>query len=469
MVRRGFATAVACAVPVLLTLVLNGCDTTQISEAGAIETTEPSAIETTEPSAFETTESSAFETTGPNAIETTESSSAIETTEPGVSPSGTTTRASGFLSTTQPSTSAAGASTSASPSTSAGPSTTPNTVWPRSDALDAQFLIQATFGPTHSSLAELKGKDSYEAWILEQMELDASLLRSYYRSRVNPSAWQKDSVARSPIPRSPCEVGSRWSNVAFDLRDVGLQVVATGNEIFVDGQLRSKLDPQLLKNGLPAPTSCTNEKRSWWTTQECATEIRHWTCGASTSWSQDLTCQQSCWDGGYPYPGDDCSVGWRNFVFTGYICSVPEAAEVGDMMTMSTSSDCSSFVVMRIPAMWMDSMTDTDSALFAMVRPNIIILTSSPASCAFGEWLQVNGSAYRHDLRYKLLDTSSADQELCVAVPSTIFNLEQCKVLAGISMKSQAYEQLLLRVAPCHDGNFAQDVPLPRWILVIAL
>ena len=36
-------------------------------------------------------------------------------------------------------------------------------------------------------------------------------------------------------------------------------------------------------------------------------------------------------------------------------------------------------------------------------------------------------------------------------------------------MKSQAYEQLLLRVAPCHDGNFAQDVPLPRWILVIAL
>lgn len=83
MIRRGFATAVACAVPVLLTLVLNGCDTTQISEAGAIETTEPSAIETTEPSAFETTESSAFETTGPSAIETTESSSAIETTEPG--------------------------------------------------------------------------------------------------------------------------------------------------------------------------------------------------------------------------------------------------------------------------------------------------------------------------------------------------------------------------------------------------
>lgn len=75
MIRRGFATAVACAVPVLLTLVLNGCDTTQISEAGAIETTEPSAIETTEPSAFETT--------GPSAIETTESSSAIETTEPG--------------------------------------------------------------------------------------------------------------------------------------------------------------------------------------------------------------------------------------------------------------------------------------------------------------------------------------------------------------------------------------------------
>ena len=34
-------------------------------------------------------------------------------------------------------------------------------------------IAQASFGPTHSSLAELKGKESYEAWIVQQMALDA--------------------------------------------------------------------------------------------------------------------------------------------------------------------------------------------------------------------------------------------------------------------------------------------------------
>ena len=143
-----------------------------------------------------------------------------------------------------------------------------------------------------------------------------------------------------------------------------------------------------------------------------------------------MTCRQSCWDIGNPYDGDDCSVGWRNLIFTGYLCSTPEAAAVGDLMSMSTSTDCSSIVVMRIPAIWMDGMTDTDFTQFAIIRPNIIVLTSSPSTCAFGKWLQVNGSAYRYDSRFKLVDATSADQEVCVAVPSTGFNLEHCKVLA---------------------------------------
>ena len=273
MIRRGFATAVACAVPVLLTLVLNGCDTTQISEAGAIETTEPSAIETTEPSAFETTEPSAFETTGPSAIETTESSSAIETTEPGaillhvfflskfffdlfdvrMHPLLLKLAYARCLSIRHYHTSqwlslnhsaihfrrwrihlrqpihlrrpihhaqhclapvrCFGCSVLDTGKTGMHENAWACGVWmgwtdycsfcsPQVEGLAGckshlptifistyfnYFLgrvgvpqipkkaspHQATFGPTHSSLAELKGKDSYEAWILEQMELDA--------------------------------------------------------------------------------------------------------------------------------------------------------------------------------------------------------------------------------------------------------------------------------------------------------
>ena len=240
---------------------------------------------------------------------------------------------------------------------------------------------------------------------------------------------------RAAVPRTACEAGSRWSHVAFDQSDVGLPVVATGTEIFVNGQLRSKLDPNLLKNGLPAPSSCNNTGRSWWSTQTCSTQTRAWTCAGNTDWIKDVTCRQSCWDYGLPYDGDDCSVGWTNLVFSGYLCTIPQAAAVGDLVTMSTSTDCSTYVVMRIPGIWMDGMTDTDFTQFAMVRPNVIVLTASPTACAFGEWLQVNGSTYRHDPRFKLVDGSKADQEICVAVPSTSFNLEQCQVLTDRKCK----------------------------------
>ena len=47
-------------------------------------------------------------------------------------------------------------------------------LWADRISIYAWFCIaQATFGPTHSSLAELKGKESYEAWIVQQMALDA--------------------------------------------------------------------------------------------------------------------------------------------------------------------------------------------------------------------------------------------------------------------------------------------------------
>ena len=46
---------------------------------------------------------------------------------------------------------------------------------------DAQFLIQATFGPTRAALAELGAFASYEDWIAAQIALNASLHRAFYR------------------------------------------------------------------------------------------------------------------------------------------------------------------------------------------------------------------------------------------------------------------------------------------------
>ena len=237
-------------------------------------------------------------------------------------------------------------------------------------------------------------------------------------------------IPKSVIPRTACEQGSRWSNVAFDRRDVGLPVVATGAEIFVNGKLRTKLDPGLQKNHLSMPMTCTNEEASGWSTQTCPTyTMRPWHCSGSLQhWVPQNRCQQSCWDAGYPYDGDDCSVGWPSFIVTGYVCAVDEAASVGGLVFFSTSQDCQSLVPMRIPAIWLDGLSDTDFSRFDFVRPHIIVLASSPTSCTYGDWIQVNGSAYRHDPRLKLVDATSAEQETCVAVPSSMFNLEQCKV-----------------------------------------
>lgn len=60
----------------------------------------------------------------------------------------TTTGSGGFLSTTMATTGAAGPTATTAPAATTAPTTTtstltPDTEWPRSDALDAQFLIQA--------------------------------------------------------------------------------------------------------------------------------------------------------------------------------------------------------------------------------------------------------------------------------------------------------------------------------------
>ena len=57
-----------------------------------------------------------------------------------------------------------------------------------SDQLASRFLVQATYGPTRTSLQEVDATTSagIQSWINTQMALPASLHRVYYRERVNP-------------------------------------------------------------------------------------------------------------------------------------------------------------------------------------------------------------------------------------------------------------------------------------------
>ena len=49
----------------------------------------------------------------------------------------------------------------------------------------AKLLLQGTFGPTQTSLSESMSMSSAAAWVRDQMNKPASLLRAHYRQRAN--------------------------------------------------------------------------------------------------------------------------------------------------------------------------------------------------------------------------------------------------------------------------------------------
>jgi len=326
------------------------------------------------------------------------------------------------------STSTTGAVVTPESTTPGSTSTTSTSRTPRTLAGDAQFLLHASFGPTRASLDALQSKD-HESWIREQMAFTPSLLRSRYRKRANPATTEEKEPG---VPRTRCEPGSRWQQVALSHDDIGKAIVATGSEIYVAGKFRTDLDPSYVLNGLSAPQSCSSVAKSNWANsgKSCSTEVNKWRCRNSAAWVAELLCQQECFDAGFGYDGDDCSQGWPSLNFEGYVCSVEPAATVGSQLIVSTSSQCSGTTVMLNPGIHVSGLSQT-SAAFSSVRPGVIVLDQTPAPCDFGDFIKVNNLAYRYDSRLKLLDVQAASQETCVAVPKTAFNAEQCEVQAG--------------------------------------
>lgn len=111
--------------------------------------------------------------------------------------------------------------------------------------LAARLHMQATFGASKSELQRVVTAygTNYSNWILDQMRLNPTFTRAYYRQRANarPGQYAAGQVVES------CDIGSRWTRYAFDIRDKSKKLVVSLNAttsrflLTVDGQLRGEV------------------------------------------------------------------------------------------------------------------------------------------------------------------------------------------------------------------------------------
>jgi cullin-associated NEDD8-dissociated protein 1 len=303
---------------------------------------------------------------------------------------------------------------------------------PRSKEGDAQFLIQATFGPTRSSLAELEATD-YSNWIQTQMDLPVSSHREHYRSRANP---RLESAVPLGSPYSKCSVGSRWQNFAFTKDDKNKPISVQSNEVKVDGVHRTDIDPAYIGNVIPAPSACTNDASpSWISKGKSCTGGDTLLCKArNVGWVDNKYCRQSCYDQGYGYPGDDCSIGWQNLgAFNGFICSISREA-LGAYMTISTDNTCSTgHIALPIPGIYFtdSSKYTVMTGQFDTVRPGVIVLKQLPSPCMLGNVIKTDGKFYQASSRLELLENTLESPNVrsvntCPTVPETFVNEKSC-------------------------------------------
>jgi len=312
---------------------------------------------------------------------------------------------------------------------------------------DARFLIQSTFGPTLATLAEL-GYTTYDGWIQKQMSLPPSLLRVYYRKRVNPRPVRLASDMDSGRLASRCAAGSRVVHHAILKTDEWRTIKVSNNKILVDGFFRTDIDPHFIGNDLREPKACTNiEPLSWadagygCSTHQDKVERE---CTKDSVWVEDQYCAQTCFNLGLGYEEDDCSPGWPSFSYEGYICKVSYDSTRA-WIKLSTSSSCTgAFTAMLNPGVWKSNPDDsiTQPLLFDVFRPGVLLLKEPPAQCNLGTIVQSNvesdGRFYMLEERLELLENTLENPAAtgvtggkCPTVPKTFLNEHSCKLLPG--------------------------------------
>eukprot|EP00931_Biecheleriopsis_adriatica_P083516 TRINITY_DN5709_c0_g1_i1.p1 TRINITY_DN5709_c0_g1~~TRINITY_DN5709_c0_g1_i1.p1 ORF type:complete len:1902 (+),score=308.18 TRINITY_DN5709_c0_g1_i1:193-5898(+) len=301
----------------------------------------------------------------------------------------------------------------------------------RDMAKDAQFLMQASFGPTRSSLMELS-KTNYTAWIQQQMALPVELHRVYFRTRVNP---RLTSVVQPGKPKSRCEAGSRWHRFAFSAADIGKRISIKDGTVDVEGFRRTDLDPSRTGNALPDPNACADEAPPWWV-QSCDNgSLKMW-CRRNDIWSSAKFCRRSCYEQGLGYEEDVCSDGWSSLTFRGYVCSVQEA--VGGHLALSNSSDCSSRIGLVNPAIWFKSDRQVSQTTLhfdtdALSADKVLLKEDSP-SCGLEDFINVSRKYYMHDPRLELLSNTLKEPAMPTAgtchpmTAKTFLNKDSCRL-----------------------------------------
>lgn len=115
------------------------------------------------------------------------------------------------------------------------------------DRAAAQFLMQATFGPTQDTLSSLSSQTQtaetetgefehvLEDWIWNQVyNIDPALHREYYRRRANP---RLDAVSTVGTVRGACEAKARWNQIAIRQDDVAQNISFSQVTSPVDGSV----------------------------------------------------------------------------------------------------------------------------------------------------------------------------------------------------------------------------------------
>ena len=96
----------------------------------------------------------------------------------------------------------------------------------------ARLLRQGTFRPSRTSIQDFvdtySGDSAAIDWVEDQMNLPATLFRTYYRQRSNPRRAKSTELGAT---RPMCEPGSCWHSYAFDLLDEGETLVVAGDEV----------------------------------------------------------------------------------------------------------------------------------------------------------------------------------------------------------------------------------------------